>query len=424
MERPLTEHNKPDGQPLAIGEYERMGGYHAFRKALKEMTPAQVQAEVKDSNLRGRGGAGFPTGVKWSAVPMGDDAPRRKYIIANSDEMEPGAFKDRLLMERNPHQLIEGLMIGAYAVQADCAYIFLRWEYLQSAGRLKRAIEEAYARGYLGANVLGSGWQLEMRLHISAGRYICGEETALLNALEGKRGVPRTKPPFPQQSGLWGRPAVVNNAETLANLPHIISRGATWYRSLGRSADSGTKIYGASGRVNRPGAWELPMGTTIREILEEHAGGMKPGYRLRGIIPGGASTDFLMDDHLDLEMDYDSCRRAGSRMGTGTMIVLDDRTCPVGMVLNLMRFFARESCGWCTPCREGLPWVAMILNAIECGEGEAEDLDILAEQCRLLGPGHTFCALAPGAVEPLQSALKYFRADFERHIKEKKCPWR
>ena len=424
MERPLTQDIRPDGQPLAIDEYESTGGYQALRKTLRDMTPEKVQEEVKASNLRGRGGAGFPTGAKWSFVPMGADAPRPKYIISNSDEMEPGTFKDRLLMEGNPHQLIEGLIISAYAIQADCAYIFLRWEYLQSARRLTNAIREAYEKGYLGGNILGTGYSLELRLHTSAGRYICGEETALLNALEGKRGIPRSKPPFPQLSGLWGRPAVVNNAETLCNIPHIISKGAEWYRGLSRSEEGGTKIYGASGRVNKPGAWELPMGTTIREILEEHGGGMREGFRLRGIMPGGASTDFLLEDSLDLQMDYESCQKSGSRLGTGTMIILDDRTCPVGLVLNLIKFFARESCGWCTPCREGLPWLAMILDAIEKGEGRLEDLDILEFHCRLLGPGHTFCALAPGAVEPLQSALKYFREDFERHIQEKKCPWR
>jgi len=424
MERPLTQHIKNNRQPLTIDEYERNGGYQALQKALRDMNPGQVQEEVKAANLRGRGGAGFPTGAKWSFVPMGDTAPRSKYIISNSDEMEPGAFKDRLLMEGNPHQLIEGLIIGAYAIQADCAYIFLRWEYLQSARRLAAAIEEAYGKKYLGKNILGTGYSLEMRLHTSAGRYICGEETALLNALEGKRGIPRSKPPFPQLSGLWGRPAVVNNAETLCNIPHIIAKGAQWYRGISRSPDGGTKIYGVSGRVNRPGVWELPMGTIIREILEGHAGGMKNGYRLRGIIPGGASTDFLLPDNMDMKMDYDSCQTAGSRLGTGTMIILDDRTCPVGLVLNLMRFFARESCGWCTPCREGLPWLAQMLSAIEAGQGEEEDLEILSAQCRLLGPGHTFCALAPGAVEPLQSALKYFRDDFVRHVKERKCPWR
>jgi len=424
MERPLTKDIRPDGQPLTIAGYERTGGYQALRKTLRDMTPEKVQEEVKTANLRGRGGAGFPTGAKWSFVPMGADAPHPKYIISNSDEMEPGTFKDRLLMEGNPHQLVEGLIIGAYAIQADFAYIFLRWAYLQSAKRLTNAIGEAYKNGYLGGNILGSGYSLEMRLHTSAGRYICGEETALLNALEGKRGIPRSKPPFPQLSGLWGKPAVVNNAETLCNVPHIVSKGAEWYKGLSRSEEGGTKIYGASGKVRKPGAWELPMGTTIREILEEHGGGMREGYRLRGIMPGGASTDFLLEDSLDLQMDYESCQKAGSRLGTGTMIILDDRTCPVGLVLNLIKFFARESCGWCTPCREGLPWLALILDAIEEGQGRQEDLDILTAHCRLLGPGHTFCALAPGAVEPLQSALKYFREDFERHIKEKKCPWR
>ncbi|HET6461701.1 MAG TPA: NADH-quinone oxidoreductase subunit NuoF [Syntrophales bacterium] len=424
MERPLTKDIRPDGQPLTIAEYERTGGYQALRKTLRDMTPKEVQEEVKAANLRGRGGAGFPTEAKWSFVPMGADAPYPKYIISNSDEMEPGTFKDRLLMEGNPHQLVEGLIIGAYAIQADFAYIFLRWAYLQSAKRLTNAIGEAYENGYLGGNILGTGYSLDMRLHASAGRYICGEETALLNALEGKRGIPRSKPPFPQLSGLWGKPAVVNNAETLCNIPHIVSKGAEWYKRLSRSEEGGTKIYGASGKVRKPGAWELPMGTTIREILEEHGGGMREGYRLRGIIPGGASTDFLLENSLDLQMDYESCQRAGSRLGTGTMIILDDRTCPVGLVLNLIKFFARESCGWCTPCREGLPWLALTLDAIEEGQGRQEDLDILAAHCRLLGPGHTFCALAPGAVEPLQSALKYFREDFERHIKEKKCPWR
>jgi len=424
LERPLTRDIRPGGEPLGIGEYERAGGYRALRKALGEMTPSGVRDEVKASNLRGRGGAGFPTGAKWDFVPMGDDAPRPKYIISNSDEMEPGAFKDRLLMEGNPHQLIEGLIIGGFAIQADRAYVFLRWEYNRCAERIGRAIEEAYRQGYLGANILGSGYSLEMRLHVSAGRYICGEETALLNALEGKRGIPRSKPPFPQLSGLWGKPAIVNNAETLSNLPHIVANGAAWFRGLSRCADGGTKIYGMSGRVRRPGSWELPLGTPIREILEGHAGGMKEGFNLRAIIPGGASTEFLLPEHLDVNMDYDSCQKAGSRLGTGTMIVLDDRTCPVGMVHNLIRFFARESCGWCTPCREGLAWLEKILRSLEEGDGQSGDLEILAAHTHLLGPGHTFCALAPGAMEPLQSALSCFREDFERHIREKKCPWR
>ena len=338
--------------------------------------------------------------------------------------MEPGTFKDRLLMQANPHQLLEGLIICGYAIDAEIGYLFLRWAYLGSAKSLMGAVREAYEKGYLGRSILGSGFSMDVKMHTSAGRYICGEETALLNALEGRRSIPRSRPPFPAQCGLWGRPTVVNNAETLSNVPHIIRNGAAWYKSLSPSSDGGTKMYGVSGRVKRPGLWELPMGTTIRELLEGHAEGMRDGYKLRGIIPGGASTDFLTEAHLDVKMDFDSMQKAGSRLGTGTMIILDDKTCPVGVVLNLERFFARESCGWCTPCREGLPWIVNILEAIEQGQGEPGDLDILAWQTQALGPGKTYCVHAPGAVEPLQSALKYFREDFEQHIKEKKCPWK
>ena len=424
MEQPLTKNIRPGEEPLDLKAYEQAGGYQATRKALQGMTPAEVTELVKDSNLRGRGGAGFPTAQKWSFVPMGDDAPRRKYLIANADEMEPGTFKDRLLLEGDPHQLLEGMLIGAYAIQAEVAYIFLRWEYKLAAERLTKAIAEAYGAGYLGHNILGSGYGLELHLHVSAGRYMCGEETGLLNALEGKRATPRSKPPFPQTSGLWGKPTIVNNVETLCNLPHIINNGAEWYKRLSHSQDGGTKIYGVSGRVRRPGTWELPMGTTIREILEDHAGGMRDGCKFRGLLPGGASTDFLVEEHLDVKMDFDSVQKAGSRLGTGTMIVLDDQTCPVGMVQNLERFFAQESCGWCTPCRDGLPWTAQILQALEDGRGQPRDLQRLALHTKLLGPGHTFCALAPGAMEPLQSALQYFKEDFEQHIREHRCPWR
>jgi NADH-quinone oxidoreductase subunit F len=424
MERPLTQNIRPGEAPLDVRGYERAGGYEAVRKAVRTMTPQEVTKVVTDSNLRGRGGAGFQTGSKWSFVPMGDDAPRPKYLIANADEMEPGTFKDRLLVEGDPHQLIDGMIVSAYAIQADIAYVFLRGEYTLAARLLNKAIAEAYDAGYLGRNILGSGYSLELRLHISAGRYMCGEETGLLNALEGKRATPRARPPFPQVSGLWGKPTIVNNTETLCNVPHIVKNGAAWYKSLSRGEDGGTKIYGVSGKVKRPGAWELPMGTAIREILEEHAGGMRDGLKFRGLLPGGASTDFLVEEHLDLPMDYGSIQKAGSRMGTGTMIIMDDQTCPVGMTQNLERFFAQESCGWCTPCRDGLPWTAQLLEAIEEGKGQTGDLERLALHCRLLGPGNTFCALAPGAVEPLQSALKYFREDFERHIREQRCPWR
>ena len=298
MDRPLTGDMRPDGWPLSIKEYEEKGGYQAARKALRGVAPKEVQDLVKNANLRGRGGAGFNTGLKWSFVPMGAAAPRPRYLIANADEMEPGTFKDRMLMEGNPHQLIEGMIISAYAIQADISYIFLRWAYKVAAKRLEAALAEAYSSHYLGENIFGSGYSLELHLHTSAGRYICGEETALLNALEGKRATPRAKPPFPQVSGLWGKPTVVNNVETLCNIPHIINNGAEWYKGLGRSQDSGTKIYGVSGRVKNPGLWELPMGTTMREIIEEHAGGMMEGYRFRSVIPGGASTEFLTEEHL------------------------------------------------------------------------------------------------------------------------------
>ena len=320
VEKPLTKDIPADGQALDLPGYERAGGYQALRKAVGNMTPQQVQEEVKNSGLRGRGGAGFPTGVKWSFTPMGSDAPRPKYVIANADEMEPGTFKDRFLMEGNPHQLIEGLILAGYANQADVAYIFIRGEYKLSQERLARALAEAYSAGYLGKNILNSGYGLEMYLHVSAGRYMCGEETGLLNALEGKRANPRAKPPYPQVSGLWGKPTIVNNVETLANVPHIINHGAEWFKGLSRTKDAGTKLYGASGKVKRPGLWELPMGTPAREILEEHAGGMRDGLRFRGLLPGGASTDFLVEEHLDVPMDFTEVEKVGSRLGTGTMV--------------------------------------------------------------------------------------------------------
>jgi NADH-quinone oxidoreductase subunit F len=423
MEKPLTKNLRPDGTAVDLAAYERAGGYEGLRKAL-QMQPQQVTELVKRSNLRGRGGAGFPTGLKWSFVPMGTDTPRPKYLVANADEMEPGTFKDRVLMEGDPHQLIEGMAVSAYAIQAEIGYIFLRGEYRASAERLRTALAEARARGYLGRNILGSGYSFELHLHISAGRYICGEETALLNALEGKRAHPRTKPPFPQVSGLWGKPTIVQNVETLCNVHHIVNNGPDWFRSLSRSEDGGTKLYGVSGKVNRPGCWELPLGTTMREILEEHAGGMRDGLRFRGMLPGGASTDFLVEEHLDVPMDYNQVQKAGSRLGTGTMVVLDDKTCPVGMVWNLEHFFAQESCGWCTPCWSGLAWTEKILLAMEQGKAQTQDLEVLKFQTKFLAPGNTFCAFAPGAVEPLQSALKYFSDDFRRHVEDKRCPWR
>jgi len=418
---PLTQHINLD-EPLDLSCYKEAGGYDGFKAAISQPSDT-VLSILKDSNLRGRGGAGFPTGLKWSFVPPRDDSGSDRYLVVNGDEMEPGAFKDRWLLEGAPHQLIEGLLIAAHTISATVGYIFLRNEYSLAADRIQKSLDECYEAGLLGKNILGSNLCFDIHIHTSAGRYICGEETALINSLEGKRANPRSKPPFPQVAGLWGKPTIVNNVETFFNLPNIILYGAEWYQSLGRHKDAGTKIYGVSGRVNKPGLWELPMGTPIREIIEVHAGGMCDGYKLRGYQPGGGSTDFLLPEHLDTPMDYNEIGAIGSRMGTGTIIVLDDKNCPVDMVLNLVSFFAQESCGWCTPCREGLPSATYILQQIENGKGKLEDLDYLLDIVEMVAPGNTFCALAPGAAEPLQSGLKFFRDDFEQHIKDQCCPY-
>jgi NADH-quinone oxidoreductase subunit F len=423
MEKPLTRHIDLS-MPPEFTAYHKAGGYSGVDKAIRKLTPDEVIAVVKDANLLGRGGAGFPTGLKWSLVPKAAGGSGIKYVIANADEMEPGAFKDRYLLEGNPHQLIAGMIIASYAIQAQKAYIFLRWAYKKAEMVLRKAISEAYTAGYLGKNILGSGFELDLYLHTSAGRYICGEETALINSLEGKRGIPRSKPPFPTTSGLFGQPTVINNVETLCWVPHIIEKGPDWFRKLSITGEGGTKIYGVSGRVRKPGLWELPMGIPLREIMDDYAGGMQEGYALRGIIPGGGSTDFMTEMHLDVPMDFAGVKATGSRLGTGTMIILDDKTCPVAFIRNLIRFFSVESCGWCTPCREGLPWTENLLMSFEEGKARPEFMDTLAFHTRYMGPGNTFCAHAPGAMEPLQSGLKYFKEDFLRHIHEKRCPWR
>lgn len=423
-DQPLTKNIDMSRAPFDIGQYRLAQGYEAVLRMFKDMAPSDVLEMVKSSGLKGRGGAGFPTGLKWSFVPTGDDAPKTKYLVVNADEMEPGTFKDRLLLEGDPHLLLEGMLIAAYTIQANTAYIFLRGEYLRAEKLLRAAIAQAHEQGLLGKNIQSSGFDLEIILHTSAGRYICGEETALLNALEGKRANPRAKPPFPQVSGLWGKPTIVNNVETLCNLPGILRYGVDWYKGLGKGSDAGTKLCGVSGRVNNPGCWELALGTPIRELLEDKAGGMCEGYQLRAFLPGGGSTDFLLPEHLDLTLDYDVIGKAGSRLATGTMIVLDDQTCPVGMVGNLMRFFSHESCGWCTPCRDGLPWIDEIFKRLESGAGRIEDMQILTDHLEYLGPGRTFCALAPGAMAPLGSALRHFREDFDAHIHSGGCPWR
>lgn len=418
FERPLTAHIDLTRDPPSLKEYESFGGYQALKKAIKELKPADVTQRVKDANLRGRGGAGFPTGVKWSLVPMGPDAPKDKYIVCNGDEMEPGTFKDRLLMEGNPHQLVEAMVVSGYAIQASRAYIFLRGEYVLAAQRLRKAIAEATEAGYIGEHILGGEWGITLSVHCGAGRYICGEETALINSLEGRRANPRTKPPFPQIAGLWGKPTVVNNVETFCNVPHIIVNGAEWFAGLsqGRSKEGGTKLYGVSGRVKRPGCWELPIGTTGREILEDHAGGMADGLKLKCWLPGGASTDFLLPEHLDLPMDFESLGKAHSRMGTGLITVIDDQQDIIAVLANIEKFFGQESCGWCTPCRDGLPWASKTLLALANGEGREGDIEVLEDIVQANSPGRTFCALAPGAAEPLQSALRYFRDEFEAAI--------
>ena len=424
MERPMTGCFRSDGQSLTLKEYEAAGGYQALRKALRDLTPDEVIGIVLDAKLRGRGGAGFPTGRKWSFMPKGSQISAVKYMTCNADEMEPGTFKDRFLMEGNPHQLIEGVALASYAIEAETAYVFLRASYSKAAARLAKAIEEAYANNYLGKNILGSHINLDLHIHGSAGRYICGEASAMLNALEGRRPIPRHKPPHMSSEGFFGKPTVVNNVETLFSVPPIIDNGPQWYLGLGRTQEGGTKIYCVSGRVNNPGVWELPTGITIREVVEQYAGGMRSGLKLRAVMPGGASSGFVLAKDLDTPLDIDSLQKVGSRLGTGTLIVLDDQTCPVGMVYNLAKFFAGESCGWCTPCREGLPWVTELLREIEAGCARSEDLEILPGLIRIMDPGNTFCDLASGAMEPLASALKHFRDDFEQHIAKQKCPWR
>jgi len=421
MEPILTRNIVKGNGPTMLEAYEANGGYSGFRKALT-MAPEDILKIISDSKLRGRGGAGFPTGFKWSAVIPIEQSGLPRYFCCNFDEMEPGTFKDRYLVESDPHQLIEGMLIASYTCRCNIGYIFIRDEYRRPIKLLRKAIAEAAGKGYTGKNIQGSGWDYELYIHVSAGRYMCGEETGLLNALEGKRANPRSKPPYPQTSGLWGRPTVVQNVETLCCVPHIIERGAEWFVSLGKARDSGVKIYGASGRVNNPGCWELPMGTTMRELIEEHAGGMQKGYSYRAALTGGASTMFLDASQMDVPMDFDTLKALGLALGTGTAIVLDDKTCPVAMCRNLEMFYARESCGWCTPCREGLPWVEQILESIEQGHGAPGDIELLIDQAKYIGP-NTYCALATGAMFPLESALTKFREDFDEHIRSHKCPY-
>lgn len=419
MEQVLFRHNRP-GRCVTSGEYRAAGGFAALTRGVKELSPLDVQQLVVDSRLRGRGGAGFPTGTKWSFVPR--DLPGPRWLICNCDEMEPGTYKDRALLEANPYSLVEGMTLAAYALGVRHAFIFIRRGYETAAANIRRAIAEAQEAGLLGENILGSGFSCDIDIHISAGRYICGEETALMNALEGRRPNPRAKPPFPAVKGLWGGPTVVNNVETLANIPAIVANGPAWFRSLARTTDaSGTKLFCVSGHVRHTACFELPLGTPLGEIIDGPCGGMKPGRRFKACLPGGASTPYLTQEHYGVAMDFDAVAGAGSRLGTGGIVIFDEETCMVGATLNLIRFYARESCGWCTPCREGLPFVREILARLEEGRGELDDIELLREHVTYLK--YAFCALAPGAMGPVDGLLRHFEDEIREHITRKRCPF-
>ncbi|MDX0456938.1 NADH-quinone oxidoreductase subunit NuoF [Sinorhizobium medicae] len=408
----------PDGHLLST--YQVGGGYQALTKALGEYTPDEIVELVKESNLRGRGGAGFPTGMKWSFVPKAAGKP--KYLCCNADEGEPGTFKDRIIMERDPHQLIEGLAVSAYAIGAETAYVYIRGEYVTAIRRMEQAIAKAHENGYLGTGILGSNFKFMVHIHRGAGAYICGEETAMLESLEGKRAQPRLKPPFPAVAGLYASPTVINNVETLACVPHIVMRGSAWFRGIGPDRSPGPKLYCVSGQVRKPGLYELPMGISLRELVEEYAGGPLPGRKVKAVIPGGVSAPVIPESDLEVGMDFDSLAAAGSMLGSAGVVVIDDSTCMVKIATRIIEFFHHESCGKCTPCREGLNWTVKVLRRIEAGEGETGDLEQLEMLCKGIF-GNTFCALGDGAAMGLRAALKHFREEFVAHIEERRCPF-
>jgi len=401
-----------------IDVYMASGGYQALRKALREYTPEQLIEIVTASGLRGRGGAGFPAGRKWSFMPK--DRDMEKYVCVNTDEGEPGTFKDRELVEKDPHQIIEGVIIASYAVGARRAFVYIRGEFFLGVKRWIKAIDDAYAKGFLGKNILDSGFSLDLSVHRGAGAYICGEETALIESLEGKRGEPRKKPPYPASVGLWGKPTLVHNVETLANVPHIINRGAQWYAGIGTPRSTGSKIFCVSGHVNQRGVLELPLGVPLREIIEEHAGGMALHKKLKAVIPGGASTPMLTAEQLDVPMAFETLEAAGTMLGTGAIIVMNEDTCMVDVARRLMRFFAHESCGRCVPCRVGTQRMLDVLERLESGKGKTGDIARLEELANSIR-GITFCPMGDAAVNPVLSGLKLFRDEYEYHIKHHHC---
>ena len=416
---PGMTHRWSEHEPWTMATYERTNGYEALRKALA-MEPDAIIQMVKDSGLRGRGGAGFPTGMKWGFIPQGDGKPH--YVVVNADEGEPGTCQDAPLMMIDPHSLIEGILIASYAIRCTHAFIYLRGELVHAGRRLDRAIREAYAKGYLGKDILGSGFDCELTLHRGAGAYICGEETALLDSLEGYRGQPRLRPPFPAIHGLYGAPTVVNNVETIATVPFIVLNGVDWFRQWGTEKSPGTKIFSVSGHVNKPGNYELPLGVTAREVIYDVAGGIPDGRALKAWTPGGSSTPLLTAEHLDTTMDFEGVGAAGSLLGTAAVMVMDDTTCIVKAVLRMTEFYAHESCGKCTPCREGTYWMVQILERLERGDGTEADLQTLLDTCDNIF-GRSFCALGDGATSPIVSSIKYFRDEYIAHVEQAGCPF-
>jgi NADH-quinone oxidoreductase subunit F len=417
MELVLTTHFGND-QYKAIGTYQELGGYAALKKALG-MTPEAIQEEVKKASLRGRGGAGFPAGIKWGFLPKND---RPRVLVINADEGEPGTFKDRLIMSRGPHLLVEGIAIAAFALNAHMAYIYIRGEFVREARILNEAIDEAYAKGFLGKNILGSGFDLDLTVHRGAGAYVCGEETSLINSLEGKRGWPRLKPPFPAVVGAFGLPTIVNNVETLADVPWIITNGGEKFAALGSEKNGGTRLIGVSGWVQKPGVYELPCGTNLKDIIYKHCGGIKDGKALKAVIPGGSSTTVLRPDEIDVAYDIESMAKIGSASGSGGIIVIPEGTCMVRLLSVLMNFYAHESCGQCTPCREGTGWFKTIAARIENGKGKPGDIELLLDICDNI-TGRTVCPLSEAAAGPVKGFVTKFREEFEQHIRDQKCPY-
>ena len=415
---PVLSEHWDEARSWTLASYERHDGYTALRTAL-QTSPDDLVKLVKDSGLRGRGGAGFPTGMKWGFIPQGDDRPH--YLVVNADESEPGTCKDVPMMLASPHQLLEGIIISSYAIRAKQAFIYVRGEVLHVIRRLHQAVREAYDAGYLGADILGSGYDLDVLVHAGAGAYICGEETALLDSLEGYRGQPRLRPPFPAVAGLYSSPTVINNVESIASVPFIVRNGVAWYRQMGTEKSPGFKLFSVSGHVRRPGQYEAPLGITFRELLDM-AGGMREGHELKFWTPGGSSTPLLTAEHLDTPLDFEGVMEAGSMLGTTALMVFDETTCVVRAVLRWTEFYAHESCGKCTPCREGTFWMVQILHRLEHGEGSEEDIATLLDSCDNI-LGRSFCALGDGATSPITSSVQYFRDEYVAHFEHGGCPF-